>query len=862
MFRPKNLNVFARSVSSRSRRTRPVSLFANPLSGPESLEDRVVPATLSVVGIGAGLTPADLVTSLLGPGVSVSNVQFTGHTGAAGMDFKEGDSSSAGSFTGGTGIIGFDGGIMLSSGGVQNSVGPNTSDSITQDNALAGDLELDTLTSGTTYDATILEFDFVPTFSTITFQYTFASDEYNEWSNTAFNDVFGFFLNGSNVALLPTTDTGSYLVSINNVNGGNPPGTDPQNPAWYIDNDIASGAVLDTEMDGMTKVLSVVASVNANQTNHIKLAIADTGDAIYDSNVFIKAGSFTRSEIEISPDDSSAPVGGNHTVTAAVTDDEAVPQVGVTVTFLVDAGPNQGASGTGITDVNGQATFTYSDIGGSGIDRIIAMFTNGSGQVVYSEVAIQTWKNDDEIPPVITPPADQTAVEGAPQVIDLGSFLDDEGGDWLVVVNWNDGSPDTTLPLVTEQGPLGSQTHTYFEDGTYEVTVTVTDTDNDQSFSATFNVVVTSPPVVATGGLSFDTLVGAALPGTVSGQPQILATFVDPAGAEPNSTDRFPDTIDGHYSATVDWGDGSPIATGVLAYTGVVGDGSTTSAFTVSASHVYQTTGTKSVTITIDHEGMLTTVTDTINVASVMNHVTGASGANALVIGASVEGQVVRVLPNGKQKGTQTDSVQVFIGPNTSNLTLNGTYDGFDSITIYGQAGNDDLAVDGKIVKRAWIYGGAGNDRLHGGKGDNVLVGGAGNDMLFDGNGFSLLIGGTGQDQLSGSGGGDILIGDATDFDDPADAPSVNALTAILGAWENIGKSANSTYTARVAAVLQLLSTSGNNADHVHDDSAADTLTGGSALDLFFTTIGDQITDRKKKEQVVTPTQPEPARKR
>lgn len=862
MFNSKHLNVFARDNHRSSRRARPVVLFANPLAAPESLEDRVVPAALSIAGIGAGLTPVDLVANLLGPGVSVSNVQFTGHTGAAGMDFKEGDSSSAGSFTGGTGIIGFDGGIILSSGGVQNSVGPNTSDSITQDNGLAGDLELDALTSGTTYDATILEFDFVPTFSTISFQYTFASDEYNEWANTAFNDVFGFFLNGTNVAQLPTTDTGSYVVSINNVNGGNPPGTDPKNPAWYINNDMASGAVLDTEMDGMTKVLSVVATVNANQTNHIKLAIADTGDAIYDSNVFIKAGSFTRSEIEISPDDSSSLSGGSHTLTATVTDDLGVPQVGISVNFLVEAGPNQGASGTGITNANGQATFTYSDIGGAGIDRIIASFTNGAGQVAYSEMAFQTWTNEGEVPPVVTPPADQTAIEGAPQLIDLGSFTDDEGGDWLVVVNWNDGSPDTTLPLVTSEGPLGGQTHTFFEDGTYEVTITVIDTDNDQSFSATFNVFVTSPDLIATADFSFDTLVGVSLPGTISGQPEILATFVDPGGAEPNSADRFPDTIDGHYSATVDWGDGSPTEAGDLAYTGVVGDGSTTNAFTVSGSHLYQTTGTKTVTITLDHEGMLSTVTDTINVVSVMNHVAGASGANALVIGASAEGQAVRVLPNGKQKGISSDSVQVFIGANPSSLLLNGTYDGFDSITIYGQSGNDDLAVDGKIVKRAWIYGGAGNDRLQGGKGDNVLVGGAGNDMLFDGNGFSLLIGGGGQDQLSGSSGGDILIGDATDFDDPNDVPSVNALTAILGAWENIGRSANSTYAERVAAVLPLLSTSGNNAGHIHDDGAADTLTGGSALDFYFATIGDQITDRKKKEQAAAPTQTEPARRR
>jgi hypothetical protein len=66
------------------------------------------------------------------------------------------------------------------------------------------------------------------------------------------------------------------------------------NSAYYIDNDIETGhAHLNTEMDGLTKVLYVEAPVNKGQVNHIKLAIADAGDRAFDSNVFIKAGSFT-----------------------------------------------------------------------------------------------------------------------------------------------------------------------------------------------------------------------------------------------------------------------------------------------------------------------------------------------------------------------------------------------------------------------------------------------------------------------------------------------------------------------------------------------------------------------------------------
>jgi hypothetical protein len=56
-----------------------------------------------------------------------------------------------------------------------------------------------------TFDATVLEFDFVPTFSTVQFQYVFSSEEYSDFSNTSFNDVFAFFVNGVNIAVVPGT---------------------------------------------------------------------------------------------------------------------------------------------------------------------------------------------------------------------------------------------------------------------------------------------------------------------------------------------------------------------------------------------------------------------------------------------------------------------------------------------------------------------------------------------------------------------------------------------------------------------------------------------------------------------------------
>jgi hypothetical protein len=234
-------------------------------------------------------TSEDLANKLLGSGITTSNISYTGAT------------RSAGTFSGGTGIIGFEEGIILSSGNISNVIGPNMTDDITADNGLPGDTDLGTLIPGyTTHDATILEFDFIPYSDVISFQYVFTSDEYNEWVNTAYNDVFGFFLNGVNVALLPGT---SIAVSINNVNGGYPLGTAASNPQYYTNNDLSDGGgSVNTEMDGLTVVFSVDAQVNPGKTNHIKLAIADAGDSIYDSNIFLKAESFVNQPADTDAD--------------------------------------------------------------------------------------------------------------------------------------------------------------------------------------------------------------------------------------------------------------------------------------------------------------------------------------------------------------------------------------------------------------------------------------------------------------------------------------------------------------------------------------------------------------------------------
>ncbi|MDX1435883.1 MAG: choice-of-anchor L domain-containing protein [Anaerolineales bacterium] len=232
---------------------------------------------MSVVPLSGGsLTATDLANSLVGPGVSVSNAVYTGSLDAAGV------------FTGGTGIIGFEQGVILSTGIVSNVVGPNVDDGISWGNGTPGDADLDTLVTFPTNDAAVLEFDITPIESGLIFNFVFASDEYNEFVNDIFNDVFAFYINGNNCALV----SGSP-VSVNTINNGNPFGTNPTNPQLYINNDLDDGGgMINTEMDGLTKVLSCLSFVNPGVPNHVKLAIADTSDSIWDSNVFLETGSF------------------------------------------------------------------------------------------------------------------------------------------------------------------------------------------------------------------------------------------------------------------------------------------------------------------------------------------------------------------------------------------------------------------------------------------------------------------------------------------------------------------------------------------------------------------------------------------
>ncbi len=251
------------------------------------------------------LTPVQLVQDvLLGFGVTASNITINGSPVTA-----QTVQSNATFFSAGTTNFPINSGVLLTTGRGVGAVGPNSSGSFTSNTpptpSVGSDPHLNAIANGTVRNGIVLEFDFIPSGDTLSFNYMFGSDEYPEFSPSTYNDAFGFFLwgagisgpytlagypaGGRNLAVVPGTST---AVTINNVGPSS-------NSAYYVGN--VGGAAYGNaiQYDGTTTLLSANASVQCGETYHIKLCIANVSDQLYDSGVFLQANSFSSDAIEV-----------------------------------------------------------------------------------------------------------------------------------------------------------------------------------------------------------------------------------------------------------------------------------------------------------------------------------------------------------------------------------------------------------------------------------------------------------------------------------------------------------------------------------------------------------------------------------
>ncbi|EAZ96141.1 hypothetical protein FBBAL38_01940 [Flavobacteria bacterium BAL38] len=243
------------------------------------------------ISVDEGYTPEYLVNDVLINSTCANVFNIT----VSGGNFATGE-KSYGFFDGVGTSFPFQNGIILSTGKINNAPGPNSY--LSDDGGSMGwngDNDLNTaLGLSNSFNATILEFDFIPLGNKISFDYIFSSEQYltNPSANQCnFTDGFAFLLKEAssttyqNLAVVPGTNT---PVKVNTVRGS---GTicPPANAAYF---DAFNDINHPTNYNGQTKVLTAESDVTPGETYHIKLVIADEGNYRYDSAIFLGGGSF------------------------------------------------------------------------------------------------------------------------------------------------------------------------------------------------------------------------------------------------------------------------------------------------------------------------------------------------------------------------------------------------------------------------------------------------------------------------------------------------------------------------------------------------------------------------------------------
>jgi len=244
-------------------------------------------------------TPADLIQNVLinSSCVDVESVSALGNPTP--------NEQSYGSFTAGANFP-FPSGIVLSTSPSKNAEGPYNQQGSkgTQIRAWNGDADLNTalgITNST--QATVLEFDFIALTNSISFNYIFASNEYQNNFPCIYSDGFAFLIkevgsadNYKNLAVLPNTNTAVSATTVHpkieTINGsaGEPiVGCEAINENYFNGYNTASSPI---NYAGQTIVMNAFTDVIPNRKYHLKLVVADDVTRQYNSAVFIEAGSF------------------------------------------------------------------------------------------------------------------------------------------------------------------------------------------------------------------------------------------------------------------------------------------------------------------------------------------------------------------------------------------------------------------------------------------------------------------------------------------------------------------------------------------------------------------------------------------
>ena len=285
---------------------------------------------------------------LLGGGVSANNTSMFG------------DAIQIGFFNGVNTNLGLDSGIVMSTGdiadldptsfgGGNTPMNTNTDpDLLNVANSVPPLINQPFFVSGI-FDVATIEFDFIPTSDTVSFNYVFGSNEYLTWVNSEYNDVFGFFISGPgitgpysspagfpngsiNIATVPNS-TPPLPITISSVNN-------VLNSQYYIDNQFTFPQTV--SCNGFTTLFNATTIVQCGETYHIRLALADGSDSNLDSWVFLEAGSFSSN--------------GSVSVSSGIAEGDTLLYEGCNAAFFTFDRPDASNDFTVYFDIQGTAT--------------------------------------------------------------------------------------------------------------------------------------------------------------------------------------------------------------------------------------------------------------------------------------------------------------------------------------------------------------------------------------------------------------------------------------------------------------------------------------------------------------------------
>lgn len=276
-------------------------------------------ANANELTIDTGASALDMAEAIFGTGILVVDATYSGHANASGI-YSGADVTMPGVAPAASGVI-------LSTGNVRDitnsdgSTDTNQSDHTGTTHGLPGEAGLSTQSGAATHDAAILSATFIPDGDFITMRFVFSSDEYSDVDNATAGDNFGIWVNG---IYIPATITESGRIGTDTVNN-------TSNQYLYKEN---ARDEFNTEMDGLTRVLSFKAPVNAGAPNTIKIAIADGAVTGQDSNLLIAGDSIQTGVLAF--DDTVVLTGNQPVVLDLLANDHDASGSGLQITHILD----------------------------------------------------------------------------------------------------------------------------------------------------------------------------------------------------------------------------------------------------------------------------------------------------------------------------------------------------------------------------------------------------------------------------------------------------------------------------------------------------------------------------------------------